>query len=509
MSLSRTKFYKPGLVLLSLALLFVVSGVQKQLNHRRDVMGLTRVSPLENAPPVLAFTTIALGGFRGLIANVLWIRLNDLQEQDKYFEMVQLADWISKLQPHFVTVWIHLAWNMSYNISVKFNDPHDRWLWVQRGIELLRDDGLRWNPKEPLLYRELAWHFQHKMGQNLDDAHHYYKVRWAEEMEKLFKGGRPDFDALIQAKDEDTASRADLLRKRYKMDPVWMKEVDDAYGPLEWRLPESHAIYWAYVGLAKTKNDQIKEKDLITLRRVIFQSMQTAFHRGRVITPTKKIQDMTYGPNLELVSRANESYMQMMKDEPDMLANIQTAHRNFIKSAVEYLYTQNRLTQAKHWFDYLREKYPESLPPNQTLDDFALERVTEIVGETSHDKTKMVLEGLLTNSYLYLALGEDDAALSYERFARRVWERFQKEIGEKSRGRVGLPELAKLKQEVLDRLLDPEAGLEPQVADQLRTRLGLPAAPPPEPAAPEQTPPGNVPPPPGAPAAAPGAGKKE
>src|SRR5438034_7742656 len=73
-------------------------------------MGITRGEPLGNtAPPVLVFTTVALGGFRGLIANALWIRAVDLQEQDKYFEKVQLADWITKLQPHFVTVWTHQA----------------------------------------------------------------------------------------------------------------------------------------------------------------------------------------------------------------------------------------------------------------------------------------------------------------------------------------------------------------------------------------------------------------
>ena len=34
----------------------------------------TRLTALENAPPMLAFTTVALGGFRGLIANALWVR---------------------------------------------------------------------------------------------------------------------------------------------------------------------------------------------------------------------------------------------------------------------------------------------------------------------------------------------------------------------------------------------------------------------------------------------------
>ena len=49
---------------------------------------------------------------------------------------------------------------------------------LRRGLELLRDDGLRYNPNETLIYRELAWFFQHKMGANLDDGHAYYKRQW-------------------------------------------------------------------------------------------------------------------------------------------------------------------------------------------------------------------------------------------------------------------------------------------------------------------------------------------
>src|SRR6059058_4733491 len=139
---------KPILVMLAAVLLVGVSFVQKSLNRDRARLGLTRVAPLENAPPVLAFTTVALGGFRGLISNVLWIRATDLQDEDKFFEMAQLADWITELEPHFVQVWLVQAWNMAYNISVKFTDYSDRWRWVKRGFELLRDEGLRYNPNE-------------------------------------------------------------------------------------------------------------------------------------------------------------------------------------------------------------------------------------------------------------------------------------------------------------------------------------------------------------------------
>src|SRR5438045_2590182 len=141
------KLKKVLLLLIAACLLLGSSRVQNSLNRDREKLGLTLVTPLENAPPVLAFTTVALGGFRGLIANILWIRANDLQSEDRFFEQVQLADWITKLQPSFAQVWVVQAWNMAYNISVKFRDPADRWRWVQRGIELLRDDGIRYNPR--------------------------------------------------------------------------------------------------------------------------------------------------------------------------------------------------------------------------------------------------------------------------------------------------------------------------------------------------------------------------
>ncbi|MBI3877812.1 MAG: hypothetical protein HY300_17935 [Verrucomicrobia bacterium] len=169
------KHFKIACLLIAALLVAGAGFVQTSLNSDRERLKLTRLPPVENMPPVLTLTTVALGGFRGLIANMLWIRANDLQQDEKFFEAVQLADWITKLQPHFTAVWVHQAWNMAYNISVKFPDPRDRWQWVSRGIELLRDEGLKYNPQETLIYRELAWFFQHKMGNNLDAEHVYYK----------------------------------------------------------------------------------------------------------------------------------------------------------------------------------------------------------------------------------------------------------------------------------------------------------------------------------------------
>jgi len=479
---SRLK--KALLLALAAVLLAGVSFVQQSLNRDRDELGLTRVTPLENAPPVLAFTTVALGGFRGLISNALWMRASELQDQDKFFEMVQLADWITKLEPHFPQVWVVQAWNMAYNISVKFKDFGDRWRWVQRGIGLLRDEGLRYNPNDVVIYRELSWFFQHKLGANLDDANMYYKQHWANEMAEVFGKTKPNLDELINPRTEEEKQRAALLRDKFKMDPVFMKELDEKYGPLEWRLPEASAIYWAAVGLEKAGENPTKvdKNNLINLRRAIYQSMQLSFQRGRLVADpvTKRFE---FGPNLDVIPKVNAAYEQAIEEDEKYRDNIKRAHRNFLRDAVYFLYGYNHEREAAKWFKYLATKYPNddlitgdtnSLPANMTLDSYALARLQEDVGEgNSRDRVKAIVEGLIFNQFKSLVLDEDDRAEGLWILATKVYQRYERETSARKEA-IGLPPLKEIQQEVLNRLLDPQTGFLPEIRARLRTKLRLP-----------------------------------
>jgi hypothetical protein len=428
---------------------------------------------LENAPPVLMFTTVALGGFRGIISNMLWIRANDMQESGRYFEAVQLADWITKLQPTIVTVWVHQAWNMAYNISVKFPDPRDRYTWVMRAISLLRDNAIKYNPKEPLIYRELGWIFQHKMGSYLDDATETYKENWAKEMNAVFGRKNANFDELSNPQTDDQKARAKVLRDKYKLDPAVMKEVDQKYGPLEWRLPEAHAIYWGYYGLEKVSDQPLKKDDFITLRRLIFQSLQTAFHRGRIIYPTPDSDMFIYGPNLEIVKHVSDAYLEQAAMEPDKNQHILTGHRNFVATAVYFLYSYKRLNAAKEWYAYVTNRYPDTPDfKNRTMEEYAFYRVQDEVGSTDPNRIRAVLEGYMEQYFLDLAVGEEDHAYQLNDMATKIHDRYMAAIGKGSVQRVGIPPLKETKIVVLKRLVSPQYGLNPQIRSQLLTRLG-------------------------------------
>ena len=481
------------LLLLAAALLAVSGQVQKSMNRDRIQLGLTIGEPLQNAPPLLAFTTVALGGFRGLISNFLWIRANNLQLDDKYFEAAQLADWITDLEPHFAQVWNFQAWNMAYNISVKFKenapgDFSDRWRWVDRGIELLRDRGLVWNPHDPSIYQQLGWFFQHKIAQNLDDGNMYYKQQWVWAMAPFFGANGTNFESLIHPQTAGERTNALVLREKYRIDPVFAQKVDVQYGPLDWRLPEAHAIYWYALGMEKARENPDTAKqggfDVMQLRRGIFQSEQQAFRHGRMIA-NPFTHTVELAPNLDLIPKANDSYLQMYAEETDsgQKADILRAHRNFVRDAVYFLYENNRMAESARWFKYLGEKYPDqpiiekqpdSLPKNVTLDEYAIAVVNIDIGETSQERVTSAVQGLLVHAYEDLAIGQDDRAAGFQLLARKVYDRYQTTMG-KDQVRASLPSMNDLKRTVLDLLLDPQKGLPFAARAVIRTQLGMPA----------------------------------
>ena len=478
------------LFLLMAVLVFGAGQIQKSLNVDRERLGMTHMATLDNAPPMLAFTTVALGGFRGLISNFLWIRANDLQQDDKFFEAAQLANWITDLEPHFSQVWVFQGWNMSYNISVKFKDFPDRWRWVYNGITLLRDKGLHYNPDDVLIYRELAWDFQHKMGANLDDANIYYKNEWAREMAPFFGPQGTNFTALLNPQTLEEKTNALVLREIYKIDPVFAEKVNEEWGPLDWRLPESHAIYWGSKGLdaAQRNPDKVKPDDLIMLRRIIYQSMQQAFYHGRVIADPYSQSGYSLGPNLDLVAKTSDSYLKSYAQEtqPGQKNGILLAHRNFLRDAVYFLYENYRMAEAAKWYKVLSDTYPDkiildgdptSFPKTMTMDEYAVRRVQLELNDTSEERTTAVVQGLLSNAYVELAVGSDDRYEGFKNLVKEIYKHYDAKtsVGGKNTTRTPLPNYNDLNRSVLRDLLDPHDGLPFAARAVLRTQLGLPA----------------------------------
>jgi len=173
-----------------------------------------------------------------------------------------------------------------------------------------------------------------------------------------------------------------------------------------------------------------------------------------------------------------------MKEEPSQADHIATGHRNFVCDAIYYLYEDNRVAEAQKWYDYLKKTYPNktildkvpnSYPATLTLDQFAVGRVQEDVGDTSQDATVAAIEGLLVHAYEDLALGEDDRYSGFKLLAKKVWDNYEAKVEKypTDKARTGLPPFKDLNNNVLNHLLDTQQGLPYAARVTIRTQLGM------------------------------------
>ncbi|MFP4028947.1 MAG: hypothetical protein ACLFWL_14245 [Candidatus Brocadiia bacterium] len=218
------------LILLSIAFVAIVAAsLFVEPLHRNQVEYDLTSEPVEGVGAEYAFVN-SLGAFRGIVVDVVWIRMENLKNDGKFFEIVQLADLACMLAPRFPKAWDFNAWNMAYNVSVQVPEYSERWPWVKAGIELLRDQGIPNNPSEPELYFSLAWIFLHKVGDQLDDAHAWYKQQLGVEMHEVLGGGGSP-EKLKRLKNAP-ATRADLFQDD-RVKEFYEKLVAAGWDPLK------------------------------------------------------------------------------------------------------------------------------------------------------------------------------------------------------------------------------------------------------------------------------------
>lgn len=294
-------------VILAVGLLIGAATRQESIRTAREEMGLVSNNALENAPPSLAFATVAMGAFRGLIVDILWMRADKLKEEGQFFDARQLAEWITILQPRFATVWIFHGWNMAYNISVAVpnTQPEERWRWVRNGYELIRDKGIEKNPHSISLYRELAWIFQHKISGVTDDCHMYYKRQLALAMRPLLgEQTKEEFYALALMPQELSEMMQDSNIKNFV---ELLREADD-------KFKNDDRFVKNYMSLRQNPDrfaDQAHE--VVNLFRETAPETLHKFHRFARVNQLRKVWKL----DIDLMISLNDKYGTASIDDPN------------------------------------------------------------------------------------------------------------------------------------------------------------------------------------------------
>lgn len=618
--MSRSRLIQFVGLLVCVGLLWAAAGRMPTINEgRRDLNLMGADSPLENTPPEYVFYIQAFGAFRGLIADIAFIRADQLKQAGRFYDAMQLHQWICALQPHFPAVWEYASWNLAWNISVTTFTPEERWNWVYNGVKLLRDHGIPLNPKAVNLYKQLAWTFNNKMGENTDEQHYGYKCNWAWRMhlvlgappdplagrdpalplgdvglleeprlleeaarrtfeqnqEKLQRtaeelgvaappadpraleagrapaaGGSLEFkiaqraaadglraivaapatlaelyqrypDARTMVSElrslgidlsdapltEDAYWREDglafaffrpyravlspagvrehvargsapprsdparregldrilgvqaghpagaalvrhlqrkVLREVYRLDPAFMLELVETFGPVDWRSVDAQGLYWAARGLV-AGGDTLSQfgNDKTNTARIMFFCLRSLFLRGRLIfEPNPDAIHLSYlnlTRDLNLIEPMHRAYVEYgalfdpTGEVRGLPGTYRGGHINFMTEAIRQLYLAGRETEAARYYREMRALYPRTPDGRpeplfaKTLHDFVLDSFRDSLFAAASRDILIIVDAWLIQAYDALASGDFVGYARHVRAARDYHESFMRD----------------------------------------------------------------------------------
>lgn len=303
--------------------------------------------------------------------------------------------------------------------------------------------------------------------------------------------------AAAQAIDEfrgsDALERFDLFAKAYelrntwKMDPALMRELNLTYGPidytdpnkhfpLDWRHPDTHAIYWAVKGLRVAAQDPTREIGAAETNtdRIVSHSLQNLFRNGKLYIHDVPLPAPSEGPvqepqapiigkevflrqdlrMFEPYNKATLANIEKYKDDKGTYETMQNGHRNFLKNAVLLIYQTGHKAMAQRVYSDMRKRYPLDEFKSPIVDVYAKKRFNEEFESITINDAKEMIVAILHEAYFRLAIRDDDEAAGRESFAQDIWNHYQTKYDDANR--INLPEFDVLRYTALQDFLDDQ-----------------------------------------------------
>lgn len=464
--------------------LMAAGSLTPRINEQREDLNLMVSDEVYDLPADMAVSQAALGTFRGVAINFLWQRAENLKNEGKFHEAIQLGELITRLQPRFPQVWTFVSWNQAYNISVATHTPEERWSWVKSGIDILQNKGkgIDANPNALPLYWQLGWIYFHKVGGFLDNESWYYKTQLADqwhailgqpplEIEPYLEWLKPVVDAPTKLEDLSPGAErlANWLRENdYKLDasvmaqfvlptrlvpaeppegqvpggvqplgtvPVsaqpnaadaqpnpatvpmmlvprqeWPAEIDgqavetadidallsyiqkavitgpelnmdpavmyryaERFGPIDWRSPAAHTIYWSELGIEHVSADEGRYlQNMLNTRRNVLNGLVYLASSGQVIyQPATEASDsyISYVPAWQFWLSYDEYFFDLLADiaektgeKIDLSAmgvekQLGGGYRSHLDSAITQAFMYGGLETAQELYQRMAERY--------------------------------------------------------------------------------------------------------------------------------------------------------
>lgn len=482
----------------------------------------------ESDPPEVG-VGIALGAFRGLFVNLLWLRAENLKREGKFFESIELSRAITRLQPRFPRVWSFQAWNMAYNISVGTRSADERWQWVKAGVDLLRKEGIPKNPSATILHKEIAWIYNHKIQGYSDDANQYYKRRVAEEWTialgvppprtgsreqntRLYADWLRAFadaadtmeeavrreplvaelarritqeakltldDRLLRSVElylslsESWAAREGLvaltaenrndalvkvmqderlraawrtlflhLRKRHVTDTLGLElprmlRYTEKYGPLDWRHPATHALYWAVRGVEMGSDRRnTADADLTNTDRIVLHAVQELARWGDLSFDILNDDSYIALPSGDFIPLYGEILKELetragfFEDKDRVFRLYGAGYENFLRDTIRYFYRMGDKQSATTYYDELRNWPGLNLHVREDLKQEFAKPIDQFVMDEVKDRLDspyvaiQEIDGAIRAAFLQRIRGDQKRFAALINYAREVHKQY-------------------------------------------------------------------------------------
>ncbi len=225
--------------------------------------------------------------------------------------------------------------------------------------------------------------------------------------------------------------RKRTLMKRLRIDPARMVKLQEWFGvTLDLRLAETHALYWANMGLEKAieKHQRVDIHKLNT-ERIEFFCLQKMFFRGRISMSRNAVmgEPPLLSPDLRFGDVLFDTYVRdtgidqwEAKGKPPVDRDVFGGFVGFTRTMVLRYAERGWRDKAKEKFDFLVEHFPDPIHDGG-LDAFLVRQYTT---DRFNDQLRVAtnrVEVLMRKAINHYAYDQDDLAIDYLARAREVY----------------------------------------------------------------------------------------
>jgi tetratricopeptide (TPR) repeat protein len=231
-------------------------------------------------PDVSANVGALILGFRKLVGDMLWLKVDQYWHMGLYQRMLPMMETVVLLDPHFIEAYALGAWHLAYNVTVVFPSAEDKQKYIGMGIHFL-EKGLKSNPRSSKLYGEMGYTMYFRKRRDWEKAAYYlgegtkYEHEgWIERAYALALERMGEEQKALAVREEFLRNYPDRERMQYYAVPRLKKKLEARELEEQGKLEEALEI-WRFLGGDDT-GDIVAPHEVLRLEQKLKTEQETA-----------------------------------------------------------------------------------------------------------------------------------------------------------------------------------------------------------------------------------------